>query len=241
VVNTAGGMWGLTDAQMVAANVTLVENVLTAMTKLSRPARLIHLGSVHEYGLAAVGTSLDEAYQPNPVTTYAELKLRCTDAVTAAADSGSVDAVVLRAGNITGGGQPAVSLLGIVADELWAARCDGRRGAVTMKSLGALRDFMTLADAINAIVTVTKVPELPSRVFNIGTGKAACARDLVRTLVEVSGVPTDVVETEPGGPETTWQQMCVRKARLLLGWVPRHDLVDGIKELWAHHTETREG
>ncbi|GAB3936086.1 hypothetical protein GCM10027614_12020 [Micromonospora vulcania] len=34
VVNAAGGMWGLTDAQMVAVNVTLVERLIEAVARL---------------------------------------------------------------------------------------------------------------------------------------------------------------------------------------------------------------
>lgn len=237
VVNAAGGMWGLTDEEMVAANVDLVDNVLAAIAAMGRPARLVHLGTVHEYGLAPIGRSLDERDPARPVTTYARLKLRCAEAVVAAARQGTVDAVVLRAGNITGAGQPRVSLLGIVAGQLWDAHCAGRPAVIRMKSLSSLRDFVTLADAVSAIVTAVTIPVLPDLVFNVGTGRATSARQMVESLVEVSGVPAELVETEPAGAEPTWQQMCVERARVQLGWLPRQDMVDGLKELWAHHTE----
>jgi nucleoside-diphosphate-sugar epimerase len=61
---------------------------------------------------------------------------------------------------------------------------------------------------------------------------------MVRLLIEVSGVPTELVEAPPTAPtESTWQQMRIDRARQLLGWSPVGDLSDGMKELWEHHAE----
>ncbi|MBB5627503.1 NAD-dependent epimerase/dehydratase family protein [Sphaerisporangium krabiense] len=237
IVNTAGGMWGLRDDQMAPANLTLVENVLAAASTLPRPPRLVHLGSVHEYGLVPVGVSISEDDEARPVNTYAQVKLDCTHAVTKASAQGIVDGVTLRAGNITGAGQPAASLLGVVAESLAAASRDGRTAVVRMRSLGALRDFLNLSDAVSAIVAAATISELPGRVVNVGTGRATSARDMVRTLIEVSGVPAELVEEEPDAAQSTWQQMRIDLARRYLGWSPRHDLIDGIKELWEDHMD----
>jgi nucleoside-diphosphate-sugar epimerase len=238
VVNAAGGDWGRDGDELVMANSVLVGNVLAAIATMRRPPRLVQLGSVHEYGLAPIGTSFREPDEPCPVGIYAREKVRCTDAVLAASGRGEVDGVVLRAGNITGAGQPPASLLGVVADRLQEARDQGRVAAIRMRSLGALRDFVTLPDAVGAVLSVLTTAGTTHRLFNIGTGRASRARDLVRMLVEVSGVPADVVETEPETVETTWQQMCVDRARVELGWMPRHDTADGVKQLWEHRSRS---
>ena len=100
VINAAGGMWGLTDEQMVAANLTLVERVIDAAAALPRPARLVQLSTVHEYGLVPIGESMDESLVASPVTVYGELKLRCTHAVSQARQQGRLDGVCLRIGNV---------------------------------------------------------------------------------------------------------------------------------------------
>jgi nucleoside-diphosphate-sugar epimerase len=237
VVNAAGGMWGLTDEQMVAANLTLVQKVIGAAATAPRRPRLVQLGSVHEYGLVPIGTSMDEDMPAKPVNAYAELKLRCTEAVTEATRQGLVDGVTLRIGNVTGAGQPRVSLLGVVAEQLWEAHQHNRPAVLTLGPLGSMRDFINLSDVVRAIATVVTVPELPGRVFNIGTGKATSARDMVHSLIEVSGVPTELTEAESPAVESTWQQMRIDRARQLLGWSPTSDLSDGMKELWEHHAE----
>jgi nucleoside-diphosphate-sugar epimerase len=238
VINAAGGMWGLTDEQMVAANLTLVQQVIEAAASMPRPLRLVQMGSVHEYGLVPIGTSMDEDMPAKPVNAYAKLKLRCTEAVSEATGRGLVDGVSLRVGNVIGAGQPRVSLLGVVAEQLWDAHRDGRQAVLRVGPLGSMRDFINLSDAVTAIIAATTIAELPGRIFNVGTGAATSARDIVRLLIEVSGVPTELIEAESsGGAEQMWQQLRIDRVRQQLGWSPKGDLSDGMKELWEYYVE----
>jgi nucleoside-diphosphate-sugar epimerase len=236
VVNAAGGMWGLSEAQMVEANVTLVGNLLDAVRALPDPVRVIQLGSVHEYGLAPIGTSMTEDYAPEPVMPYGKLKLECANLVLDAARRGDVDGVVLRVGNVVGGGQPGHSLLGVVADRLAEARAQGGPLDLKLGPLGSQRDFLPLADAAEAIAAAVAVPtaDISGHVVNIGLGDAHSARQLVRMLIAASGVPTVLTEGEPVvAVESEWQQMSIAKAAAVLGWAPRRTLENAVAELWA--------
>ncbi|MEZ0107307.1 nucleoside-diphosphate-sugar epimerase [Catenulispora sp. EB89] len=232
VVNAAGGMWGLTEEQMVDANVTLVAHLLAAVETLPTRVRVVQLGSVHEYGLAPLGTSMTEAYVPEPVTAYGKLKLECSNLVLDAAARGGADGVVLRVGNVVGAGQPGHSLLGVVAAKLLEARSHGQ-AELTLGALVSLRDFLSLTDAAEAVATAVTAPGAVGEVVNIGTGHAHNARQLVNMLIDASGVPTTLTEAPAPGPETDWQQMGIEKAAALLGWTPRRSLADAIAELWA--------
>lgn len=232
VVNAAGGMWGLTEAQMVDANVTLVARLLEAVAALPGRIRVVQLGSVHEYGLAPIGVSMTEAHVPEPVMPYGKLKLECSHLVLDAAARGLVDGVVLRIGNVVGAGQPGHSLLGVVADRLLAARAEGHAELV-LGALVSLRDFLPLSDAAEAVAAAVTAPGATGQVINIGTGHAHNARELVTMLIEASAVPATLTEAAAPGPETDWQQMSIAKAAELLAWTPRRSLADAIAELWA--------
>jgi len=232
VVNAAGGMWGLTEEQMVDANVTLVAHLLAAVETLPTRVRVVQLGSVHEYGLAPLGTSMTEAYVPEPVTAYGKLKLECSNLVLDAAARGGADGVVLRVGNVVGAGQPGHSLLGVVAAKLLEARGHGQ-AELTLGALVSLRDFLSLTDAAEAVAAAVTAPGAVGEVVNIGTGHAHNARQLVNMLIDASGVPTTLTEAPAPGPESDWQQMGIEKAAALLGWTPRRSLADAIAELWA--------
>ncbi|MEY9861260.1 nucleoside-diphosphate-sugar epimerase [Catenulispora sp. GAS73] len=232
VVNAAGGMWGLTEAQMADANVTVVAHLLAAVETLPARVRVVQLGSVHEYGLAPLGKSMPESFTPEPVTAYGKLKLECSNLVLDAAARGVADGVVLRVGNVVGAGQPGHSLLGVVAAKLLEARSRGQ-AELTLGALVSLRDFLALTDAAEAVAAAVTAPGVAGEVVNIGTGHAYDARRLVTMLIDASGVPTTLTEAPAPGPETDWQQMEIEKAATLLGWTPRRSLADAIADLWA--------
>ncbi|MFF0152954.1 NAD-dependent epimerase/dehydratase family protein [Micromonospora sp. NPDC005203] len=235
VINAAGGMWGLSEAQMLAVNVTLVERLLAAAGRLPGRVRVLQMGSVHEYGLVPVDTSMPERLTPAPVMPYGEFKVRCTEAVTAADRQGLIEGVTLRVGNVIGPGQPGHSLLGVVAGRLRDAQRAGERARLELAPLGSRRDFIGLGDVVAAVQLAASRPDAAGRVINIGRGVAASARDMVRLLIEVSEVPTDLVEAEQTGPaETSWQRLDIGLAAEVLGWSPSDDLHTEMKQLWEH-------
>lgn len=235
VINAAGGMWGLNDAQMLAVNVTLVERLIEAAGRLPRRVRVVQLGSVHEYGLVPVDTSMPEQLAPAPVMPYGGFKVRCTVAITEAHRRGLIEGVTLRVGNVIGAGQPGHSLLGVVAGRLRDAQRAGERARLELAPLGSRRDFVGLSDVVAAVLLATTRSDAAGRVINIGRGEAASARDMVQLLIDVSEVPTDLVEAERTGPaETTWQRLDVGLAATVLGWSPSDDLHTEMKQLWEH-------
>lgn len=238
IVNAAGGMWGLDDDELHAANVGLTEHVLAAAAALPRRARLVQVGSVHEYGLVPIGESMFEETATAPVTLYGKLKLRCAEAVIDAARAGSVDGIVLRIGNVTGAGQPTVSLLGVVAAQLHQAWAERRPAVLELGPLGSQRDFLNLSDAVTAIVAAATVEQVAEPLVNIGHGHATSARRMVELLVAASGVPTELREKPAPAAETQWQQMRIDRARRVLGWSPARDLEAGVDDLWRHLTGT---
>ena len=235
VVNAAGGMWGLNHEQIVTANVTLVETTVAAMASLPWRARLIQLGSVHEYGLVPIGTSIAEDAAAMPSMDYGKLKLEATDVILAAIRDGLIDGLVLRLGNVVGAGQPHHSLLGAIAEKLTVAASQGRPAALTLAPLAAKRDFFDLDDAADAVVAAVR-GQASGRVVNIGSGSASSAREVVELLIKVSGVPAEIENTpgtDGGTDDLECQQLEVGLAFDLLGWAPKRSLGDAVESVWA--------
>jgi dTDP-6-deoxy-L-talose 4-dehydrogenase [NAD(P)+] len=234
VVNAAGGMWGLTEPEMVAANSTLVGKVIDAIAQLPSRPRLVQIGSVHEYGVVPVGTDIAEDTPPHPVQAYGEEKLHCTEAVTAASAAGRIDGVTLRVANVVGAGAPPQSLLGGAADRLATGGRDGGPVRLELGPLGAQRDFVGLTDTVRAFESALTVPAIAAPVINVGRGVATSAREMVHTLIAVSGVPAEVAEAPAAGePDGTWQRLRIDLAAEVLGWSPRAYLRDDLADLWA--------
>ncbi|WP_412539846.1 NAD(P)-dependent oxidoreductase [Longispora sp. K20-0274] len=233
VVNAAGGMWGLTDEQMYDVNVNLVGRLIEAVAAVGHRPRLVHLGTVHEYGLVPVGELMAETMTPAPVMAYGALKLTCTEAITEAVDQGRIDGVTLRIGNVVGAGQPGHSLLGVVVQRLREAHEAQAPLKLELGPLGSQRDFLGLTDAVTAIVAAATVDRLDARVINVGRGTASSARDMVTALIDVSRVPTELVEAAPQqAVETHWQCMDVSLAHRALGWTPKIGPDEELRTLW---------
>jgi NDP-hexose 4-ketoreductase len=231
VVNCVGATSG-DPSLLLAANVTSVCTLAKAILIARAPARLVHLGSAAEYGAGPPGVRVAEQTVPRPSALYGMTKLAGTRLVDLAAAAG-LDAVVLRVFNPVGPGAPAGSLPGRLAAQLRRALRDG--GDVHRGPLHAVRDFIDVRDAADAVIAAACAPALRHRVLNIGSGHALPARTLVDQLLTISGWKGTVLEDaagSPRGPDVLWQEADITCAVEELGWKPCRDLVASLADLW---------
>ncbi|MFJ2741701.1 NAD-dependent epimerase/dehydratase family protein [Streptomyces sp. NPDC087440] len=230
VVNCVGSIWGRTDADMVPGIVAPTERLLAALALHGGRPRLVHLGSVLEYGPVAPGTT---ATGPDrPATGYGRAKLAATSAVLAA----DPRALVLRVANVAGPGAPDISLLGQVAGRLAAWNGDPADPVrITLNPLRAHRDYVDVRDVADAVLAAADHPAA-SGVLAVGRGEAVPVRDLVDLLVEVSGVPALIAErpATADAPDD-WMRVDPAPAHTALGWRARRPLADSVRDFWAQH------
>ncbi|MFG2212854.1 NAD-dependent epimerase/dehydratase family protein [Streptomyces sp. NPDC048638] len=246
VVNSVGSIWGRSDAQMWSATAVPTLRLLDAMALMSARPRLVHLGSVLEYGPVPPGTSVGADAETRPDTAYGRSKLAASEAVLRGASEGSIDGVVLRVSNVSGPGTPRISLLGQVAERLLATAGTGAEAVVELSRLRAHRDYVDVRDVADAVVAGARAPAVPVAV-GIGRGEAVSVRDLVDLFIDASGIPARVVERPtPGraaGGREDWLRVDIGPARALLGWEPRRSLPESVRDCWhdldrAHRTPT---
>ncbi|MEO3930510.1 NAD(P)-dependent oxidoreductase [Micromonosporaceae bacterium B7E4] len=241
VVNAAGGWSPLPEANQ-RMHVRLVTNLLAAIAAVgpTRP-RLIHIGSIHEYGPTPAGTRITERHPTAPEGPYAASKLAGTAAVLRATEAGEVSAVVLRAVNLCGPGTPSASFLGMLTERLRSAS-PGQPAEVVVGA--ARRDFLDARDLARAALLASGAG-IAGQILNIGGGEAVAIRDVVRMLVSVAGLPPDAVRLRDGAVGSKggdWTLADIGLARRLLGWEPRITLRDSLADMWFrrdHETVTR--
>lgn len=235
VINSVGSIWGRTDAEMWSATAVPVLQLLAALDRMPSAPRLVHLGSVLEFGPVPAGTRVCAAVPARPDTSYGRGKLAATEAVLRAAAEGRVAGTVLRVSNVCGPGTPRVSLLGRVAEQLLAASGASREAVVELTRMSARRDYVDVRDVADAVVAAASAPAVPEPV-GIGRGEAVPVRDLVDALVTASGIPARVVElpAPPGAPGGRADWLCVDRvpARTHLGWEPRRPLAESVRDGW---------
>ncbi|MFI1046135.1 NAD-dependent epimerase/dehydratase family protein [Streptomyces griseoruber] len=230
VVNVTGG-WGTTEEEMQYAHITLVERLLSALTQMAERPRLVHVGSIHEYGPVPEPRSIGEDLEPRPTTMYARTKLAGSELVLDGTRAGRVDGLVLRAVNVCGPRTTRASFLGSVVDRLRAASVSA---PVTLRVADARRDFIDVRDLAEAVVLAVASPAT-ARVVNIGRGEASAMRELVDLLVAASGLPPEALRVEDGPVASKgggWTLADIRLAGELLGWKPRIALAEAMRATW---------
>lgn len=232
-INATDG-WDRTEAEHRRFNVTMVERVLAAVAALPWPVRVVHLGTIHEYGPVPPGTAMAETQRGTPTSGYARSKLAGSEAVLRAAAEHGVDGVVLRLVNLCGPHPSPESFLGKVLRLLREA---GSTGTVTLTVAPARRDYLDVRDASRAVVAaaVSAASGVGSRTFNIGSGRAVELRRLVLMLAAEAGVPPERLDLH-GGPVNSlggeWTQADITLAGDVLGWHPSIELRESLGDMW---------
>ncbi|WP_208030624.1 NAD-dependent epimerase/dehydratase family protein [Streptomyces cyanogenus] len=236
VVNSVGAVWHVGEREMYEANAELVRRLVAAMTSMPGRPRLVHLGSIHEYGPVPRGTRISEEVPTAPDTTYGRSKLLGARLVLDAAAEGTLDGTVLRIANVAGPGTPRESLLGILARRL-RERARAAAGepppVLRLAPLTAWRDFVDVRDVAGAVVAAARA-DVCGQVVNIGSGEAVEVRQVVRRLVALSGLSLTVVEDQDRDEQRgdlQWQRCDVSLALRLLGWQPQLSLERSLHDL----------
>ncbi|WP_285729460.1 NAD(P)-dependent oxidoreductase [Nocardiopsis sp. ATB16-24] len=239
VVNAAGSVHEASPEKTRAANAEFVERLVRSLSLVSERPRLVHLGSIHEYGAGEVGTSFTEDHPPAPAGVYADSKLRGTRAVLDGVRTTGLVGTALRVGNVVGPGAPRQSLLGAVAHCLAEAayrpeRC-AARPRLRLAPLRSRRDFVDARDVAQAVLAAATAPapSVAGRVINVGSGRAVPVRWTVERMVSISGIPLELVEEPPATArfDPSWQQLDITVARRLLSWRPRLGLEESLSDL----------
>ena len=230
IVSCVGALGG-TATELLAANTLVASKLLEAAAEAAPRARLVRMGSAGEYGVVEPGRSVHEDDALVPIGAYGVSHVAGTRLFTIA---DGLDAVSLRVFNPIGPGMSEETLLGRAAARIRAALRDGA-GEIQLGPLGAHRDFVDVRDLAALVSTAVLARDVPSRVYNAGSGRAVSTREAVGLLAAEAGWSGTIREAGAGPARSaavTWIRADVTRARDELGWTPVRDLGATIKDIW---------
>ena len=141
---------------------------------------------------------------------------------------------VTRLANVYGGGDFNFSR--IVPD---TARALLRGDRPVIRSDGTPeRDYIYAPDAVDAYLTIAASlddPDMHGRAWNAGAGRPHSVSDIVARLIAVSGRDVEPDIQGEGTPRGEIDRQFLDSSRIRdeLGWQPRWELDDGLRETWA--------
>ncbi len=143
-----------------------------------------------------------------------------------------LDATALRYFNVYGPRQdprsPYSGVISIFVDRLLTGNDlvvygDGRQ----------TRDFVSVLDVAAANVAALERARRGFRVYNVASGATRDIRELAEQLMRLSGVRVGVRHQPARAGDVQHSRADIGRLRAELGWAPRRDLADGLRELLA--------
>ena len=171
---------------------------------------------------------LRENAAPNPRSPYAVSKLAAEYYVRTIGDLWGIETVILRVFNAYGPGQHLPpSHPPVIPNYL---RQSLRGSTVVMHGDGSqTRDYVYVDDVVSAMISAATAPGINHMIINIGSGKETSIRDLVRMIMEVTGLKVEAIMNPRNDPGVSRMCAAINLAREKLGYQPRFSLEDGLR------------
>ncbi|WP_321491582.1 NAD-dependent epimerase/dehydratase family protein [uncultured Desulfobacter sp.] len=162
--------------------------------KSSGARLLINFSSMSVYGHVTTPQAVDEKYPPNPASLYGNSKLAAEKMLTLLSNRDGLPVISFRLFNAYGPGQNFEELKQGMISIYLAQLLQNQFDKVLVKgSLDRVRDFVFLDDIIDILMTAIIHDTPSSGVFNLSTGTTTSVRELLRHLVDISGINKKIV------------------------------------------------
>ena len=216
----------------VRVNVLGTVNV-AEVVRLLGVRRLVHASTLGVHDLAQPQTApLTEEFPVGGTgRVYGATKVACEVLLDAYASEYGFELAMLRFAGIYGRGHfGGGSGIGREIDDLIGAATSGRP-AFLGRGIPATYELVYAKDVAVAVAAAARAPELPHRVYNVGSGALVTPSDVARALRAV--FPDATVEIGESRPERhpRLQPFDLTRARAVLGYEPRFDLETGLRDL----------
>ena len=161
------------------------------------------------------------------LSPYAAAKLASEHYCTAFTSVYGLETVRLRFFNVFGPRQDAKSPYSGVIAIFIAAMKQGKPPTIFGDGLQA-RDFVYIANVVQALRLAAEAKAAVGRVYNIGSGRSTTLLELVKNLNEILGTSIHAIQQPPRPGDVRLSQASIRRAQDELGYRPSVSFRDGL-------------
>lgn len=217
-------------------------NMLTQCLEVNPKARIIHPGSIFQYGqLERIPVDEEHPSRPDSRVHYAITKQRAEDAYREFHREKGMNTVMLRISNPYGPRSqmkhPNYSFLN------WFIRLAMDGEAIPIFGDGEqLKDPMYIDDLVDALLHVGVCDGVSGELINVGLGRGYKIREIAETVVDVVGSGRIEFKKAPekyNASGINGYISDISKIKRLTGWQPKTELREGIKKTFEFYREHR--
>lgn len=181
------------------------------------------------YGIPEV-LPIPETHPTHPICSYGITKLAVEKYLALFHHLYGLDYTILRLGNPYGERQRSASVQGAVAVFLGRLL---RNEAISVWGDGNVaRDYFHVSDLTRALLLAVE-GNPPSRVYNVGSGRATSLLDILETVEAVTGLKPTVRFTEARKLDVPVNCLDITRIEQETGWKPAVSLTEGVDRTWA--------
>ena len=208
-------------------NLTGTLNLLNACSE-KKVGKFVFVSSCAVFGDTKV-LPVNEDASTNPISPYAESKLLGERDCLNFDQQGLLESVVYRFFNVYGPRQGMNDYSGVITKFINRAK-QGQH--LTIYGDGSqTRDFVNVADIVQALLASLKRSNVNGEVFNIGSGKPTTITELAKAVLELTGQDLEIRYELPRAGDIKDSYADISKAGKLLGYEPKVSLRDGLRAL----------
>lgn len=168
-----------------------------------------------------------ETFSPDILNHYAGSKFLAESYMRLYTQEYSIPAVALRLSNIYGPGQSPLNLYcGVIGKFIFNALLN--KPLTIFSCWDHTRDFTFIDDVIEAFLLSSNNSRAIGNIYNVGTGLEISVRELVNTLSKYFPDIRYEVKIQRDIDNIRRRCVCNEKIYNELGWLPKHDLQEGI-------------
>lgn len=208
---------------------TNVEGTLNVLEAVRRGATglAIHTSTSEVYG-TAIRVPIDEDHPLQGQSPYSASKIGADMLADSYWRSFGTNVITVRPFNTYGPRQSARAVIPTIISQAM------EQSEIRLGALDPQRDLTFVGDTVEGFLAAAARPELAGETINLGTGYTESVGDYVRRIQSLMGTDKPVLEDarriRPAKSEVMQLVSNNRKALRLLGWAPRTELDDGLRQ-----------
>lgn len=175
-------------------NVIGTLNLLNAVRKMSKPCRLVIIGTAGQYGVTKTSLPISENMEQNAQNPYAASKMAAEELCRVYANAYQMDICYTRTFNFGGLGQG----LGFLIPDVCRGIVDVEHGLAEKLKIGntdTIRDFLDVRDVVKAYRMIAE-SGLSGEAYNVGSGKGVKTGDIIEMLLDMAQCDIPIIRDE---------------------------------------------
>ena len=168
-----------------------------------------------------------ETAPTHPISSHGVTKLTVEKFIELNAQLHGLDFVILRVANPFGPGQVFRKGQGLIP--ALVSRYNAGLPVSIIGDGSAARDYVYIADVVDAIVASLDLPGTPKALLNIGTGIGRSVIEVVEAIEAVAGITFDIERLPARPTDVPTIALDISRAQEVLGWSPQTEFTSGLE------------